>query len=104
MTVFGCQMCGRSISVSYSPEGNPVALADPEHWAIVFAVCNNCGKHFCDRCIGNSQQCPKCGGSITMHRPGDGYAWEIARQLEGAFEQHKQPGRKSFFSRLFKRD
>jgi len=77
MTVFGCGSCSRFISVSVAPEGNPVALADPEHWATVFAVCDNCKKFFCDRCIGDSRQCPKCKGKVTMHRPGDGFAYKF---------------------------
>jgi hypothetical protein len=77
MTVLGCSSCSRHISVSVYPEGNPVALKDPEHWAVVFGVCDNCGKSFCDRCIGDSRQCPKCQGTVTMHRPGDGYAYKF---------------------------
>ncbi len=77
MTVLGCDSCSRFISVSVNPEGNPIALEDPEHWAIVFGTCNNCGKSFCDRCIGDSQQCPVCKAPVTMHRPGDGFAYKF---------------------------
>jgi len=79
MTVLSCRLCKRYISVSYHPHGNPVALAEPEKWAVVFAECKTCRTCVCDRCIGDSQRCPLCEGKVTMHRPGDGFAFELAR-------------------------
>ena len=82
MTVLGCRLCSRLISVSLAPEGNPVALSDPERWALIFAECQKCGAYFCDRCIGDSKKCPTCGAKVKMHRPGDGFAQEMARRLK----------------------
>ena len=83
MTVLGCKTCGRYISVSFMPEGNPVALEEPEKWALIFAECSGCGAFICDRCIGNSRECPACGAAVTMHEPGDGFAYLLQERIEG---------------------
>lgn len=62
--------CGRLISVSAIPGGNPTALADPEHWAVQWRHCKSCGKYWCDRCwqkhpsIAKQQLCPTDGKSL----------------------------------------
>ena len=82
MTVLGCALCGKFISLSVSPDGNPTAMANPDVFSTVFAECNGCGVFICDGCIGDSQQCPKCKAAVTMHQPGDGFAQEFARRLK----------------------
>lgn len=74
MAVFGCteEGCQRHISVSRAPGGNPVALADPEGWAFLFAVCPECGRCICDRCIARRKvpvsdlRCFRCGGHFQV--------------------------------------
>jgi hypothetical protein len=66
----GTDGCGRLISISNIPGGNPVALADPERWATVYMVCGSCGTFFCDRCLKQmggffkKAKCSKCGGEL----------------------------------------
>lgn len=74
MTVMRCAKCPRLISISILPGGNPVALANPEIWAINFGLCLSCRRHYCDRCIRDVEICPSCGGNIELHKPGDAYA------------------------------
>lgn len=81
MTVLGCRLCNRLISVSFDPKGNPVALNDPERWSVIFAECEGCGAFICDRCIGDSKECPVCGAKVKMHKPGDGFAYEIQKRI-----------------------
>lgn len=71
MPVMNCAgQCGRLISVSAIPGGNPTALADPEHWAVQWRHCKTCGKYWCDRCwskypsITQQQLCPNDGKSL----------------------------------------
>lgn len=64
MTVYKCPgVCGRLISVSQIPGGNPTALADPKHWAVNYVECPTHGLQMCDRC--QSEQgdatCSTCG-------------------------------------------
>jgi len=105
MTVLGCKLCQRFISVSHCPEGNPVALEDPEKWSIIFAECQKCGAYICDRCIGNSRECPVCGSVVKIHRPGDGFAAEFDQRFQEGFREiaGRSTDRRPFFSRLFRR-
>ncbi|AVT33667.1 hypothetical protein C6361_34225 [Plantactinospora sp. BC1] len=64
--------CPRLISVSAVSGGNPVAREDPEGFATRFMTCEDCGHHFCDRCLGriSGQQpegvhCVRCGGPLS---------------------------------------
>ena len=61
---WGCQ---RLISISQVPGGNPVALQEPDVWAIEFSVCEDCKRPLCDRCTGKrgSAHCPECSGSLV---------------------------------------
>ncbi|MET7398989.1 tetratricopeptide repeat protein [Dactylosporangium sp. NPDC005572] len=62
--------CNRLISVSSVPGGNPVARADPEHYAMQFQICPDCHKNFCDRCVPKGRlfsaaRCRDCGGKLA---------------------------------------
>ncbi|GAA2794893.1 tetratricopeptide repeat protein [Crossiella cryophila] len=65
---WGCQ---RMISVSKAPGGNPVARADPEHFAISFRICQDCHQNYCDRCLAGrggllrGPRCAECGGKLA---------------------------------------
>ena len=70
MTVGMCAKCGKLISISNLPGGNPIALADPDHWAVAYGVCERCGGSFCDKCIeSNAGKCPECGRKVKIRRP-----------------------------------
>lgn len=56
--------CARSISVSRFPWGNPVALKDPEHWAVRYMECPICLKDYCDKCALNMKGKCQCGGAL----------------------------------------
>ena len=62
MAVAWCNRCGRSISISIIPGGNPVALADPEKWSATWRPCPVCHHAYCDRCMDFEPLCPKCPG------------------------------------------
>ena len=66
MGVAGCAKCERFISLSIIPGGNPVALADPEKWAVKHAQCTECGSYLCDRCAEGFSFCPECHGSLKF--------------------------------------
>jgi tetratricopeptide (TPR) repeat protein len=82
VTVLACSgwACERLISVSRHPGGNPVALAEPEHWSTEYFFCRECGEAFCDRCaamrpgrafgVVKSHNCGSCGGRLDRARPG----------------------------------
>lgn len=63
--------CRRMISVSKAPGGNPVARADPEHFAISFRICQDCHQNYCDRCLAGrgglfrGPRCTGCGGKLA---------------------------------------
>ena len=64
MAVYQCPgNCGRLISVSRIPGGNPTALADPKHWAVNYVECPTHGLQMCDRCQSeqSSTACSTCG-------------------------------------------
>jgi hypothetical protein len=55
------------ISISIAPGGNPVALADPDHWARSWRGCPNCVKLYCERCAPESRaDCPTCGTGLMV--------------------------------------
>ncbi|WP_194814901.1 hypothetical protein [Nocardia sp. XZ_19_385] len=62
--------CRRMLSISVIPGGNPVARADPEHFAVRFLTCTLCRSGFCDRCLPAEspfyrlRACPKCGADL----------------------------------------
>ena len=62
--------CRRMLSISVIPGGNPVARADPEHFAVDFLTCTLCRSGFCDRCLPAEspfhklRACPKCGADL----------------------------------------
>ncbi|MEU0068291.1 tetratricopeptide repeat protein [Streptomyces sp. NPDC006332] len=80
MAVLSCfgWACERLISVSSLPGGNPVAAAEPEHWATQYFFCRECGEAFCDRCATSRRgrtlsvvkSCGSCGGRLDRARPG----------------------------------
>lgn len=49
--------CGRMISISAIPGGNPEALAHPETFAVHYVACTRCRKLWCDRCVGRACSC-----------------------------------------------
>lgn len=66
-------VCPRLISVSSVPGGNPAAREDPEGFAMRFMTCEDCGHHFCDRCLARiagrqpeGLPCVRCGGQLSM--------------------------------------
>lgn len=72
MPVYGCAGgCDRMISVSSIPGGNPVALNDPENYAVKFKICEKCSARYCDRCADDSvTACADCGGTLTSPESG----------------------------------
>ncbi len=62
--------CMRSISLSVIRGGNPVALRDPEHFAVDFGTCEDCKLTFCDRCVARKSRmfardrCHQCRGRL----------------------------------------
>ena len=62
MTVCFCHRCRQLISFSAIPGGNPVALADPEHWATSYRQCERCGRLYCGECAQAPVLCPDCPG------------------------------------------
>lgn len=65
--------CKRIISLSTIPGGNPVALEEPEIWAVNYEMCKDCGKYFCDRCAKKMKgffrksTCSVCGGKLHRY-------------------------------------
>ena len=61
--------CERLISISAVAGGNPVALAEPDVWAVDYAECPSCGKTWCDRCQRKLglDSCPDCGARLREH-------------------------------------
>ena len=74
MPTSSCTKCGRLISISTLPGGNPVALAEPEVWATSYGFCRKCRKYFCDRCCSVNQHCSQCGKTLEMGGPLHSYA------------------------------
>ena len=72
MAVYNCGgwSCPRMISVSAVPGGNPVALRDPEHFAVLYSTCEDCKHMFCDRHASGKSglfgkpRCPDCRGKL----------------------------------------
>jgi hypothetical protein len=64
MPVAQCSSCGRGISISNIPGGNPVASA--EGWATTYKACV-CGRAYCDRCFDREPLCPECPGPPKPH-------------------------------------
>jgi tetratricopeptide (TPR) repeat protein len=62
--------CTRMISLSVIRGGNPVALRDPEHFAVDFGTCEDCKVTFCDRCVARKSRmfardrCHECRGRL----------------------------------------
>ncbi|HWB34462.1 MAG TPA: tetratricopeptide repeat protein [Rugosimonospora sp.] len=84
--------CTRLISVSKVPGGNPVALADPENYAIQFKICEDCGSYFCDRCHApgsrlRAPRCASCGGKLA---PGTKLERLSGRPRPAEVEHHKR--------------
>lgn len=75
MTVGLCAgNCERLISISAVREGNPVALAEPDVWAVNYAECPSCKKTWCDRCQRKHDldSCPDCGTGLREHHVAEG--------------------------------
>lgn len=67
MTVAICKKCGKLISISNIPGGNPTAKANPDMWATSYGRCDRCGGVYCDKCIkANMNKCPGCGRQIAI--------------------------------------
>ncbi len=65
--------CSRLISVTNIRGGNPVALRDPEHFAVTFRICTDCHQNVCDLCLPSGDlfapgQCIHCGGKLVDGR------------------------------------
>ncbi len=74
MTVLRCSGygCERLISVSAVPGGNPAANRDPEGFATIFLTCQDCGSHYCDRCVKRARtrfRGPRCRCGGKLKRP-----------------------------------
>ena len=70
MAVNLCPTCNRFISISTVLGGNPVAMENPDTWAIYYAKCETCGYIHCDRCVEKNQtHCPRCGSKVTIQGP-----------------------------------
>jgi uncharacterized tellurite resistance protein B-like protein len=113
----GREPCDRLISISAVPGGDPAARAQPDVYAVVWALCS-CGSYTCDSCLGKQQgrcQCglpvrllsdaervqiarggplPTTGGSVAPSRPiaprvvaGPGGPTPIGPMLEGVEQQ-----------------
>ncbi|MFF7250762.1 tetratricopeptide repeat protein [Embleya sp. NPDC008237] len=73
--------CKRLVSLSEVPGGNPVALRDPEGFAVSFLICGDCKLTFCERCdprrirLIRALPCGACGGKLF-----DGNYWRNARR------------------------
>lgn len=83
-----CGSCGKMISISRLPGGNPIAQRYPDMFAASFGRCDRCGRTYCDVCISNSAgKCPECGKRIDVQAPPPGEAApmpeEYARVLDG---------------------
>jgi hypothetical protein len=70
MTVMMCSGgCPRLLSVSRIAGGNPIAVNDPENWAVVFWHCTTCPGYYCDRCVtqtgGAVPRCSRCGSMMS---------------------------------------
>lgn len=84
--------CSRLISVSKVPGGNPVALKDPDAFAVEFMICEFCGSYFCDRCHASGSllrapRCASCGGRLV---PGARLERMSGRARPAAAEHHDQ--------------
>lgn len=65
MAVYSCSGCGRHISLSAIPGGNPIANEDPGSWAQNWRICPACSVLFCEICADpGSVRCPKCDGKL----------------------------------------
>lgn len=79
MTLLRCfgPRCERMISAWRPGPPNPVAVKDPEHFAVRYSVCEHCAEYFCDRCaparglLGRRPPCRDCLGRLL-----DGRHWE----------------------------
>lgn len=60
MAVAGCCECGKLISLSVIPGGNPVAKE--LGWATSWVACPDCGRARCDSCFALDPRCPNCPG------------------------------------------
>lgn len=89
MAVYYCSgwSCPRMISVSTVRGGNPVALRDPEHFAVEYFTCEDCKTMFCDRCgaakggLFSRPRCPDCRGRLldrTKHEHATSRPWPEA--------------------------
>ena len=61
MAVYGCMKCGKLISVSMIPGGNPVAKEDPDVLATLYGKCENCGTILCKDCIKSKDEFNRTG-------------------------------------------
>lgn len=44
------------------PEGNPIAIADPQVWSTTYRQCIVCEQLYCDKCSNRDPLCPNCPG------------------------------------------
>ncbi|WP_165978669.1 tetratricopeptide repeat protein [Actinomadura darangshiensis] len=78
--------------MSKSSRPNPVALKDPETFAIEFKICDHCRSYFCDRChpagsLLRAPNCTACGGRLV---PGDRLEQMSGRPIPPAVEHHRR--------------
>jgi hypothetical protein len=60
MAVAGCCACGKLISLSVIPGGNPVAKEIG--WATSWVACPDCARARCGACAALDPRCPDCPG------------------------------------------
>lgn len=67
MPVAFCSKCGKAISISNLPGGNPTVKMFPDFFVVGYGKCARCHGIFCKNCIeGEDNTCPQCGIAIAV--------------------------------------
>jgi hypothetical protein len=72
MTVAMCKGCRKMISISRVAGGNPIALQQPDVFALRYGRCDACGM-YCGDCLTSGGDptaaqgtCPQCGAKVAI--------------------------------------